>query len=53
MESDKAIYMAIKKLAPESHDAHSNVRNSTLGPLGSISVSFIGLLHMEHGSSVV
>jgi hypothetical protein len=47
------VYMAIKKLAPESHGAHSYVRNSTLGPLGSISESFIGLPHMEHGSSVV
>jgi hypothetical protein len=45
--------MDIKKLAPESHGAHSKVRNSILWPLGSISVSFIGLRQMGHGSSVV
>jgi len=45
--------MAIKKLAPASHAAHSNVRSSMLGPLGSISVNFIGRPHVTHGSSVV
>ena len=45
--------MAIKKLAPALHAAHSYVRNSMLGPLGSMSVSFICLLHVGHGSSVV
>jgi hypothetical protein len=45
--------MVIKKLAPVSHAAHSKVRSSTLGPLGSISVNFIGLPHVAHGSSVV
>jgi hypothetical protein len=49
----RAVYIAIKKLAPASHGAHSKVRSSTLGPLGSITVNFIGLLHMGHGSSVV
>jgi hypothetical protein len=45
--------MAIKKLAPVSHAAHSNVRNSMQGPLGSINVSFIGLPHVRHGNDVV
>ena len=46
-------YRDIKKLAPESHGAHSKVRNSMLWRPGSISVSFIGLRQMGHGSSVV
>jgi hypothetical protein len=45
--------MAIRKLAPVSHAAHSNVRSSVLEPLGSIRVNFICLPHVEHGSSVV
>jgi hypothetical protein len=45
--------MAIKKLAPVSHAAHSNVRNSMQAPLGSMSVSRIGLPHVRHGSDVV
>jgi hypothetical protein len=45
--------MAIKKLAPVSHAAHSNVRSSMLWPLGSMSVNFICLSHVPHGSSVV
>jgi hypothetical protein len=45
--------MAIRKLAPASQAAHSNVRSSTLGPLGSISVNFIDRPQVTHGSSVV
>jgi hypothetical protein len=45
--------MAIKKLAPVSHAAHSKVRRSMLEPLGSMSVNFICLPHVAHGSSVV
>src|SRR3984893_16216817 len=45
--------MGIKKLAPEVHAAHSWVRSSMLGPLGSMRVNFIGLPHVGHGSSVV
>ena len=44
--------MAIKKLAPVSQAAHSNVRSSMQGPLGSMSVNFIGLPHVGHGSDV-
>jgi hypothetical protein len=44
--------MAIKKLSPELHAAHSYVRSSTLGPLGSMRVSFIGFPQVGHGSSV-
>jgi hypothetical protein len=36
-----------------SQAAHSNVRSSTLGPVGSMSVNFIGLPHVRHGSDVV
>ena len=45
--------MAIKKLAPVSHTAHSNVRSSMQGPLGSMSVNRIGLPHVRHGNDVV
>jgi hypothetical protein len=49
----EAAYRAIRKLAPVSHAAHSNVRSSMQGPLGSMSVNLIGLPHVRHGSDVV
>jgi hypothetical protein len=45
--------MVIRKLAPVSHAAHSNVRRSMREPLGSISVNFICLPHVKQRSSVV
>ena len=45
--------MAIRKLAPVSHAAHSNVRSSMQGPQLVDDVNFIGLPHVRHGSDVV